>query len=75
MSTRLKQFHKRLCQLETARREQLRRRALPNVLVAPLPSALFCERFSLGASWVFSIQQVLLSGKRPLLPSNEGSLG
>jgi len=43
--------------------------------VATLPSALLGERFSLGASWVFSIQQVLLSGKRPLLPSNEGSLG
>jgi hypothetical protein len=28
--------------------------------VATLPSALFCERFWLGASWVFSIQQVLL---------------
>jgi hypothetical protein len=28
--------------------------------VATLPSALLCERFSLGASWVFSIQQVLL---------------
>jgi hypothetical protein len=28
--------------------------------VATLPSALLFERFSLGASWVFSIQQVLL---------------
>jgi len=28
--------------------------------------------FSLGASWVFSIQQVLLSGKRPPPPSYEG---
>ena len=26
------------------------------------------ERFSLGASWVFLIQQVLLSSTRPLLP-------
>ncbi len=25
--------------------------------VAILPSALFCERFSLGASWVFSLQR------------------
>ncbi len=24
--------------------------------VATLPSALLCERFSLGASWVFSFQ-------------------
>ena len=28
--------------------------------VATLPSALLCERFSLGASWVFSFQQALL---------------
>ena len=28
--------------------------------VAFLPSALFCERFSLGASWAYSFQQVLL---------------
>jgi len=37
--------------------------------VATLPSALLVERFSLGASWVFLIQQVLLSSTRPLLPS------
>jgi len=29
--------------------------------VATLPSALLVERFSLGASWVFSMQQALLS--------------
>jgi len=28
--------------------------------VATLPSALIVEQFLLGASWVFSIQQVLL---------------
>jgi len=33
--------------------------------VAILPSALFFERFSLGASWAFSFQQVLLSENRP----------
>src|SRR5215813_1670889 len=43
--------------------------------VATLPSALVVERFSLGASWVFLIQQVLLSGKRPLLPFLGGKLG
>jgi hypothetical protein len=37
--------------------------------VATLPSALLVERFSLGASWVFLIQQVLLSSTRPLLLS------
>jgi hypothetical protein len=37
--------------------------------VATLPSALVVERFSLGASWVFSFQQVLLSVKRPPLLS------
>jgi hypothetical protein len=37
--------------------------------VATLPSALVGERFSLGASWVFSFQQVLLPGNRPLLLS------
>jgi hypothetical protein len=36
--------------------------------VATLPSALFFERLSLGASWVYSIQQVLLPGNRPLFP-------
>ena len=36
--------------------------------VAILPSALFGERFSLGASWVFSFQKVLLPENRPLLP-------
>jgi hypothetical protein len=34
--------------------------------VAILLSALFGERYSLGARWVFSFQQVLLPGKRPL---------
>jgi len=43
--------------------------------VAILLSALFGERFSLGASWVYSIQQVLLPDNRPLLPSLEGKLG
>ena len=36
--------------------------------VATLPSALFFERLSLGASWVYSIQQVLLPDNRPLFP-------
>src|ERR1700730_14751466 len=36
--------------------------------VAILPSALFGERFSLGASWVFSFQKVLLPENRPLFP-------
>jgi hypothetical protein len=43
--------------------------------VATLPSALVVERFSLGASWVFSFQQVLLPDLRPLPPSYEESLG
>jgi hypothetical protein len=34
--------------------------------VATLPSALFNERFSLGASWVFSFQPVLPPVSRPL---------
>jgi hypothetical protein len=33
--------------------------------VAILPSALFFERFSLGASWAFSFQQVLQPENRP----------
>jgi hypothetical protein len=33
--------------------------------VAILPSALFVERFSLGASWASSFQQVLLPDNRP----------
>jgi len=33
--------------------------------VATLPSALFNERFSLGASWVFSFQPVLPPDYRP----------
>jgi hypothetical protein len=33
--------------------------------VATLPSALFDERFSLGASWVFSFQPVLPPDFRP----------
>src|SRR5580704_7307789 len=36
--------------------------------VATLPSALFFERWSLCASWVYSIQQVLLPDNRPLFP-------
>src|SRR5262249_33564755 len=36
--------------------------------VATLPSALFVERLSLGASWVYSIQSVLLPDYRPLPP-------
>ena len=43
--------------------------------VAILPSALFCERFSLGASWAFSFQQVLLPDNRPRLPSLRRQLG
>src|SRR5260370_16037365 len=35
--------------------------------VATLPSALFIERFSLGASWVFSFQPVLPPDFRPLV--------
>jgi hypothetical protein len=34
--------------------------------VAILPSALFNERCSLGASWAFSFQPVLLPDWRPL---------
>jgi hypothetical protein len=34
---------------------------------AILPSALFDERFSLGASWAFSFQWVLPPDYRPLL--------
>jgi len=42
--------------------------------VATLPSALFSERFfSLGASWVFSLQPVLPPDFRPLVPSRDGS--
>src|SRR5258705_7671625 len=37
--------------------------------VAILPSALFYERFSLGANWAFPFQQVLLPDNRPWLPS------
>jgi hypothetical protein len=36
--------------------------------VATLPSALFVERLSLGASWVYLIQSVLLPDYRPLFP-------
>jgi hypothetical protein len=35
--------------------------------VATLPSALLCERFSLGASWVFSIQSFGACGPRKLM--------
>jgi hypothetical protein len=41
--------------------------------VATLPSALFVERLSLGASWVYSIQEVLLPDYRPLFPPWEGN--
>jgi hypothetical protein len=41
--------------------------------VAILPSALFGERSSLGASWVFSFQKVLLPENRPLFPPFRGS--
>jgi hypothetical protein len=34
----------------------------------PSIRTLFFERLSLGASWVYSIQQVLLPGNRPLFP-------
>src|SRR5712664_3997927 len=37
--------------------------------VAILPSALFVERFSLGAWWAFPIQEVLQPDYRPRLPS------
>jgi hypothetical protein len=43
--------------------------------VAILPSALCCERFSLGASWVSSIQQVLLPVNGPRLSSFRPELG
>ena len=43
--------------------------------VAILPSALFTERFSLGASWASSFQQVLLPDNRPRLPSLRWRLG
>ncbi len=40
----------------------------PIATVATLPSALFSERSSLGASWVFSFQPVLPPDCRPLVP-------
>jgi len=43
--------------------------------VAILPSALFFERFSLGASWASSFQQVLLPDNRPWLPFLRRELG
>ena len=43
--------------------------------VAILPSALFVERLSLGASWASSFQQVLLPDYRPGLPSLRWKLG
>jgi hypothetical protein len=43
--------------------------------VAILPSALFGERCSLGARWVFLFQQVLLPDNRPLFPPFPGELG
>jgi hypothetical protein len=43
--------------------------------VAILPSALFVERFSFGASWASSFQQVLLPDNRPRLPSLRQELG
>jgi hypothetical protein len=41
--------------------------------VATLPSALFDERFSLGASWVFSFQPVLPPVYRPWFHLRDGS--
>jgi hypothetical protein len=41
--------------------------------VATLPSALFVERFSLGASWVFSFQPVLPPDFRPLFHLSDES--
>ena len=43
--------------------------------VAILPSALFIERLSLGASWAYPFQQVLLPEYRPRLPSVRRELG
>jgi len=43
--------------------------------VAILPSALFGERFSLGASWASSFQQVLLPDNRPRFPPFRQELG
>jgi hypothetical protein len=43
--------------------------------VAILPSALFCERYLLGARWVFSFQYVLLPDYRPLVPPLRWELG
>jgi hypothetical protein len=43
--------------------------------VATLPSALFVERWSLGAWWVYSIHWVLLPDNRPLFPSFRRELG
>ncbi len=42
--------------------------------VAFLPSALFVSDWSLGASWAFSFQQVLLPDNRPL-PLSRRELG
>jgi hypothetical protein len=41
--------------------------------VAILPSALLCERFSLGASWASSFQQVLLPDNRPCFRLCDGA--
>jgi hypothetical protein len=41
--------------------------------VATLPSALFEERFSLGASWAFSFQPVLPPDYRPAVPCRDGT--
>src|ERR1700680_2820737 len=43
--------------------------------VATLPSALLWSVFSLGASWVFSLQPVLPPDCRPLFPSKMEALG
>jgi len=43
--------------------------------VAILPSALFVERFSLGAWWAFPIQYVLQPDYRPRLPSVRQEFG
>src|SRR5271166_5294891 len=43
--------------------------------VATLPSALFGEPLSLGASWVFSFQPVLPPVRRPCLPPSRTEVG
>ena len=43
--------------------------------VAILPSAVFCERFSLAARWAYPIQPVLLPDCRPQFQSVGRELG